>query len=307
MNNWNNYIIDFVQYLKVEKNFSVNTIEAYRQDIIKLKKYFENLNKSTKPLHVTYQLLQNFLKYLSQFHFSETTQSRIISSIKHFYKFIDIENNSNLNPALMLEMPRIKRKLPTYLSVEEIDLMLNSIDRSATQGDRNIALLETLYSCGLRVSELITLKLSAINFKEQFITVIGKGNKSRLIPLSNHSKGLLQNYLTNHRTQLNIKKQHEDTVFLNNRGKPMSRQMVFLIIKDLAIKCNINKTLSPHTFRHSFATHLVEGGADLRVVQELLGHESINTTEIYTHLDQSFLRENLLSYHPRNKIKSSVK
>ncbi len=256
---------------------------------------------SKSPSDVTLQTLQEFLKYIAEFHFTETTQSRIISGIKHFFKFLVLENYIQTSPAELLETPRIKRKLPVFLSVEEIDLMLSFIDRSTPEGERNIAMLETMYSCGLRVSELITLKLSDLHIQDGFISVIGKGDKQRLIPIGKSALRLIDNYLQHHRHHIKIKKNHEDMIFLSKRGTPITRQMVFYVIKDLAEKARIKKILSPHTFRHSFATHLVEGGADLRAVQEMLGHESITTTEIYTHLDQYFLRENILSYHPRNK------
>lgn len=256
---------------------------------------------SKLPSDVTLKDLQEFLKYISEFHFTETTQSRIISGIKHFFKFLILENYISVNPAELLETPRIKRKLPVFLSVEEIDRMFSFIDRSTPEGERNLAMLETMYSCGLRVSELISLKLSDIHKADGFISVIGKGDKQRLIPIGKSALKLIENYTSHHRHHITIKKNNEDMIFLSKRGTSITRQMVFYIIKDLAEKAGIKKKLSPHTFRHSFATHLVEGGADLRAVQEMLGHESITTTEIYTHLDQYFLRENILSYHPRNK------
>jgi integrase/recombinase XerD len=212
-----------------------------------------------------------------------------------------LENYILTNPAELLETPRIKRKLPVFLTVEEIDAMLELIDRSKPEGERNVAMLETMYSCGLRVTELISLKLTDLHKNEGFISVIGKGDKQRLVPVGRSALKLIDNYVTHHRNKINIKKNNEDMIFLSKRGTPITRQMVFYIIKDLAEKAGIKKILSPHTFRHSFATHLVEGGADLRAVQEMLGHESITTTEIYTHLDQHYLRENILSYHPRNK------
>ncbi len=265
--------------------------------------FIEMFHPSKSPVNVTLQDLQEFLKYLSEFHFTETTQSRIISGIKHFFKFLVLENYIQTSPAELLETPRTKRKLPIFLSVEEIDLMLSFIDRSTPEGERNLAMLETMYSCGLRVSELISLKLSDLHINDGFISVIGKGDKQRLIPIGKSALRLIDNYLTHHRNHIKIKKNNEDMIFLSKRGTSITRQMVFYVIKDLAEKAGIKKPLSPHTFRHSFATHLVEGGADLRAVQEMLGHESITTTEIYTHLDQHFLRENILSYHPRNNLK----
>ena len=259
------------------------------------------VSPSKQPSEVSLQDLQQFLKYISEFNFTESTQSRIISGIKHFYKFLILENYIKINPAELLETPRIKRKLPVYLEVEEIDQMLSHIDRSTAEGERNLAMLETMYSCGLRVSELISLKISDLHMTDEFISVIGKGDKQRLIPIGTRALKLIENYRVNHRVHIAVKKNHVDSLFLSKRGTSISRQMVFYIIKDLAALAGIKKELSPHTFRHSFATHLVEGGADLRVVQEMLGHQSIITTEIYTHLDQHFLRENIQSFHPRNK------
>ena len=305
MSLWKTNIADFKYYLQVEKSLSINSVTSYEDDITKLMIFIEMAYPSKKPADVTLQDLQAFLKYISEFNFTETTQSRIISGIKHFYKFLILENYVQINPAELLETPRIKRKLPVFLSVEEIDLILSFIDRSSPEGERNIAMLETLYSCGLRVSELISLKLTNLHVNEGFISVIGKGNKERLIPIGKSALKLIQNYVTNHRNHIAIKKNSEDMIFLSKRGTPITRQMVFYVLKDLAEKAGIKKQLSPHTFRHSFATHLVEGGADLRAVQEMLGHESITTTEIYTHLDQYFLRENILSFHPRNRQKNT--
>lgn len=302
MNQWDLYIKDFKQYLLLERAMSKNTISAYQDDVIKLRNFALGFETLKKPGDLTYEDLQQFLYFLfSQFSYTETTQSRIVSGIKHFYKFLMIENYIDINPAELIETPRIKRKLPVYLSVEEIDLMLSCIDRSTAEGERNMALLETLYSCGLRVSEVVDLKLSQIHKVEGFVLVTGKGNKERLVPISKSAINLIENYSQHYRKDLTIKKGNEDFVFLNRRGGKLSRQMVFLIIKELGRIAGINKVLSPHSFRHSFATHLLEGGADLRAIQEMLGHESITTTEIYTHIDQHFLRENILSYHPRNK------
>lgn len=280
---------------------SENSVVSYESDIQKLMAFVESVIPHKKPADITLQDLQEFLKYLSEFHFTETTQSRIISGIKHFFKFLILENYIQNNPAELLETPRVKRKLPVFLSVEEIDVMLAQIDRSTPEGERNLAMLETMYSCGLRVSELISLKISDLHRNEGYISVVGKGDKQRLVPIGKSALRLIDNYLQHHRNHIAIKKNNEDMIFLSKRGGPITRQMVFYVIKDLAEKAGIKKTLSPHTLRHSFATHLVEGGADLRAVQEMLGHESITTTEIYTHLDQHYLRENILSYHPRNK------
>ena len=298
---WQTNINDFKYYLGVEKSLAKNSVVSYESDLQKLATFISMIAPTKQPSEVTLQDLQQFIKYISEFNFTESTQSRIISGIKHFYKFLILENYITVNPAELLETPRIKRKLPVYLEVEEIDLMLSFIDRSTAEGERNIAMLETMYSCGLRVSELISLKLSDLHIKDEFISVIGKGDKQRLIPIGRKALKLIKNYIDNHRIHINSKKNHVDSLFLSKRGTSISRQMVFYIIKDLGVLAGIKKELSPHTFRHSFATHLVEGGADLRVVQEMLGHQSIITTEIYTHLDHYFLRENIQSFHPRNK------
>jgi integrase/recombinase XerD len=298
---WQTNINDFKYYLSIEKSLAKNSVVSYESDLQKLATFITMIAPTKQPCDITLQDLQQFIKYISEFNFTESTQSRIISGIKHFYKFLILENYITVNPAELLETPRIKRKLPVYLEVEEIDLMLSFIDRSTAEGERNIAMLETMYSCGLRVSELISLKLSDLHINDEFISVIGKGDKQRLIPIGRKALKLIKNYIDNYRIHLNSKKNHVDSLFLSKRGTSISRQMVFYIIKDLGALAGIKKELSPHTFRHSFATHLVEGGADLRVVQEMLGHQSIITTEIYTHLDQYFLRENIQSFHPRNK------
>jgi integrase/recombinase XerD len=298
---WQTNINDFKYYLSIEKSLAKNSVVSYETDLQKLSSFINLVSPGKQPSEVSLQDLQQFLKYISEFNFTDSTQSRIISGIKHFYKFLILENYIKTNPAELLETPRIKRKLPIYLEVEEIDLMLSHVDRSTAEGERNLAMLETMYSCGLRVSELISLKISDLHFNDEFISVIGKGDKQRLIPIGARALKLIENYMEHHRVHINIKKNHVDSLFLSKRGTSISRQMVFYIIKDLAALAGIKKELSPHTFRHSFATHLVEGGADLRVVQEMLGHQSIITTEIYTHLDHFFLRENIQSFHPRNK------
>ncbi|MBS1637514.1 MAG: site-specific tyrosine recombinase XerD [Bacteroidetes bacterium] len=295
-------IKDFRSYLKIERSLSDNSVEAYIHDIELLNKYQEDkaLGKSIESF--TLINLRDFLKWLFEnFEFAETSQARIISGIKSFYKFLVLENYIKTSPAELLEAPRTKRKLPVFLTVNEIDSMYAQIDRSTYEGERNLAMLEVMYSCGLRVSELISLKLSDLHLDEEFISVIGKGDKQRLVPINPNAIRLLKLYIQEHRVHIAIKKNQEDFIFLNKRGTSISRQMVFYIIKDLAKKAGIRKNLSPHTLRHSFATHLVEGGADLRAVQEMLGHESITTTEIYTHMDREYLREAIQSYHPRNK------
>jgi integrase/recombinase XerD len=303
LSNWNSYKIRFKQYLQLERSLSKNSIEAYLDDLNKLEQYSQSFLNNKTPVQLELTHLQAFVKWISELSFSTTTQSRIISGIKTFYKFLLMENEIQQSPAELLESPRTTRKLPVFLTIEEIDKLVAVVDRSTPEGERNITLLETLYSCGLRVSELVNLKITDLHFNEDYIKVTGKGSKERLVPIGKTAKKLIKNYINKTRVHLPIKKTAVDHVFLNRRGGVLSRVMVFYIIKDLAAKAGIKKKLSPHTFRHSFATHLVEGGADLRAVQEMLGHESITTTEIYTHLDRQYLRDNILSYHPRNKVK----
>ncbi len=297
-------INDFRNYLRIERSLSANSVEAYIDDLHKLAAYCREHHASKTFEDLTLADLQGFLKRLSDFDLSVATQSRIVSGIRGFYKFMVLENYMAASPADLLETPRRQRKLPVFLTVEEIDRMCAAIDRSTYEGERNLAMIETLYSCGLRVSELVGLKLSDLHLHDGFISVIGKGDKQRLVPISDSAGRIILNYTRQHRVHIKPRLHHEDMVFLNKRGTSMSRQMVFYIIKDLAEKAGIRKTLSPHTLRHSFATHLTEGGADLRAVQEMLGHESITTTEIYTHLSREYLREALMSHHPRNKKKS---
>jgi integrase/recombinase XerD len=301
MSGWNSYYTRFKQYLLLERSLSKNSIEAYTDDVKKLEAYSEAFLNHQLPDKFSYKQLSRFIEWVASLSFSATTQARIVSGIKAFYKFLVIENDLKDSPAELLETPKTVRKLPVFLSVEEIDLMFSFIDRSAPESDRNLSMLETLYSCGLRVSELVNLKISSLHLKEDYIKVEGKGSKERLVPIGDKAKRLLINYIDNVRVHQPLKKGNEDFVYLNRRGAKLSRVMVFYIIKDLAEKAGIKKVLSPHTFRHSFATHLVEGGADLRAVQEMLGHESITTTEIYTHIDRQYLRDNILSFHPRNR------
>lgn len=301
MSVWNTYIVRFKQYLQLEKSLSKNSIEAYTDDLIKLMHYSELFLNNQSPDKFTYKQLVKFIEWVSELGISPASQARVISGIKTFYKFLVLENDIPSSPADLLEGPKLARKLPVYLNVEEIDKMLSLIDRSKPEGERNLSMLETLYSCGLRVSELVNLKISDLHLNEDYIKVTGKGSKERLVPIGASGKQLIKNYINQTRIHIPVKKGNEDFVYLNRRGSKLSRVMVFYIIKDLAEKAGIKKKLSPHTFRHSFATHLVEGGADLRAVQEMLGHESITTTEIYTHLDKHYLRDNILSYHPRNK------
>lgn len=301
MSSWNIYYIGFRQFLQLERSLSRNSIEAYADDLKKLENYSELFLKHQAPERFSYRQLQDFVEWIATLGFSAATQARIISGLKTFYKYMLLENNLKQSPAELLETPKLSRKLPVFLSVQEIDSMVSCIDRSTAEGERNLCMLETLYSCGLRVSELINLKITDLHLENDYLKVTGKGNKERLVPIGKSAKKLIKNYLSSVRVHVPVKKAAEDIVFLNRRGGKLSRVMVFYIIKDLAAKAGIKKVLSPHSFRHSFATHLVEGGADLRAVQEMLGHESITTTEIYTHLDRQFLRDNILSYHPRNK------
>jgi integrase/recombinase XerD len=301
MSSWSVYYIRFKQFLQLERSLSKNSVEAYADDLKKLENYSETFLKYQTPEKFSYRQLQHFVEWIAGLGFSAATQARIISGLKTFYKFLLLENDLKQSPAELLETPKLTRKLPTFLSVEEIDKMIRCIDRSSPEGERNASILETLYSCGLRVSELVNLKITDLHLDNDYIKIVGKGNKERLVPIGRVAKKLIKNYVSSVRVHLRIKKDSEDIVYLNNRGGQLSRVMVFYIIKSLAKKTGLKKKLSPHTFRHSFATHLVEGGADLRAVQEMLGHESITTTEIYTHLDRQFLRDNILSHHPRNK------
>ena len=298
MSNWERYIKDFVSYLKIEKGLAENSILAYQNDVDKLKEFASASSKL--PDQLNYDDLKQFLSTLFDLGLSARSQARIISGIKQFYGFLILENLVKVDPSELLEQPRLGRKLPEVLSIEEIDSLLAAIDLSKNEGHRNRAMLETLYSCGLRVSELVGLRFSDLFFEEGFIRVIGKGNKERLVPVSPQVQKEIDIYKQHIRNHLNIQKGSENIVFLNRRGAQLTRVMVFTIIKNLAESIGLKKNISPHTFRHSFATHLIEGGANLRAIQEMLGHESITTTEIYTHLDQRFLRDAILSYHPRN-------
>jgi len=299
MSTWERYINHFVSFLKIEKGLSENSVIAYERDVVKLKEYA--LPELEHPKDVTREELKSFINALVEVGLSARSQARIISGIKQFYNFLILEDEVKDDPSELIEMPKIGRKLPEVLSIEEIDNLIAAIDLSKKEGLRNRAILETLYSCGLRVSELINLKFSDLFLDEGFIRVTGKGNKQRLVPASPSVKNEIFTYKHEIRDFQDIKSGNEPYVFLNRRGAKLTRIMIFTIIRELSNKINLAKTISPHTFRHSFATHLLEGGANLRAIQEMLGHESITTTEIYTHLDQRFLREAILSYHPRNK------
>ncbi len=270
------------------------------RDFDKLAGYFSDV-QSIPPEDITLQNLQSMVKWVAEMGISARSQARIISGVRSFYTYLIIEDILKDDPTDLLELPKLGRKLPEVLTIEEIDALKNAIDLSKPEGHRNKAIIETLYSCGLRVSELVNLQLTNIYFDEGFMRVIGKGNKERLVPVNKEVEKEINWYVEHTRVHMDIKPGHEDFVFLNRRGARLTRVMIFTIIKDLAVAINLNKSVSPHTFRHSFATHLVEGGANLRAVQEMLGHESISTTEIYTHLNNDYLREAIISFHPRNK------
>jgi integrase/recombinase XerD len=300
---WEPYKKGFLMYLQLEKSVSPNTIEAYTLDLDKLIQFLQLKDLKYSPNDVNLILLQDYIKWITELGMSERSQARIISGIKAFYKYCMQEQISQVDPTELLVAPKLKKKLPDTLTFEEIELLIGQIDLSTPEGTRNKAMLETLYSCGLRVTELINIRRSHLYLDIGFIRVIGKGDKERLIPIGTEAIKHLQIYLQEIRIKMIEKKGNEDIAFLNRRGGKLSRTMVFYIIKELAQEANLKKNISPHTFRHSFATHLVEGGADLRAVQEMLGHESITTTEIYTHLDRNFLRDTLNRYHPGFKNK----
>jgi integrase/recombinase XerD len=297
--NWERYIKQFISYLKIEKGLSLNSIDAYSRDVEKLKSFAEDFKLQVEEVKLVD--LQNFISELNEIGLAARSQARIISGIKQFFSFLILEDIVKDDPSELIEMPKLGMKLPEILDVEEIEALLASIDLSKNEGHRNKAIIETLYSCGLRVSELVNLKFSDLYFDEGFIRVTGKGNKQRLVPVSEQVEHEIDLYTNNIRNHQEIKAGNENYVFLNRRGAKLTRNMIFIMIKNCAADIGLKKSISPHTFRHSFATHLIEGGANLRAIQEMLGHESITTTEIYTHLDQRFLREAILSYHPRNK------
>jgi integrase/recombinase XerD len=296
--NWQQSFRNFETYLRLEKSLSENSVEAYLNDVEKLERFFMETGKDISPSLVSYHDLKEFIGWFGSESSNTRTQSRVLSGIRAFYKFLLIEGEIDDNPTSLLESPKIGLKLPQVLSVAEIDRIIEAIDLSKPEGHRNKAIIETLYGCGLRVSELVNLHLTDIHFAEGFVVVTGKGNKQRLVPVSNKALKEIDIYKTD-RNRLPVI-HDENIVFLNRRGRKLTRAMIFTVIKDLAAKAGITKNISPHTFRHSFATHMVEAGADLRAVQEMLGHESIMTTEIYTHIDRSFLRDTLIMFHPRS-------
>ena len=295
---WEPYKKGFKAYLQLEKSLSDNSVQAYLRDIELLTQHLLEKKTLKNPSELTLKDLQQFIKWITELGMMSSSQSRIISGLRAFYKYCLLEHISKTDPTTLLEAPKLKRTLPDTLSFDEIENMIQQIDLSKAEGGRNKAILETMYSCGLRVSEVVNLKISQLYLDVGFIRVIGKGDKERLVPVGSSAIKYINIYKKEIRVHLDIKKGSEDVLFLNNRGSKLSRVMIFYIIKDLALKAGIKKTVSPHTFRHSFATHLVEGGADLRAVQEMLGHASITTTEIYTHLDREFLKKTLEQFHP---------
>jgi integrase/recombinase XerD len=297
---WDLHIKHFGHYLKLERSLSENSIEAYVRDVVKLKQFMEMTHPKVSPLSIGSKHLQGFLEYINELGMSAYSQARILSGVKGFYKYLIFEELIEKDPTELIEGPKIGRKLPDTLSYPEIEKLFDAIDLSKPEGGRSRAMLEVLYSSGLRVSELVELKLNNIYFDVGFLRVIGKGNKERLVPIGRDALKYLKIFIEEIRVHIPVQKGFEGDVFLNKRGKRLTRITVFTVIKELAKKIGLNKTISPHTFRHSFATHLIEGGADLRAVQEMLGHESITTTEIYTHLDRDYLRQVITEFHPRS-------
>ncbi len=297
--NWNESILDYSHYLKIERGLSSHTIQNYIRDVKKLISYIDKKKITCTPIEINEDLIQQFIYTIAK-KISPRSQARIISGLRSYFDYLIFENYRESNPTDLIETPKIGVKLPDTLSEQEINSLISAIDLSKAEGERNRAMLETMYSCGLRVSELIHLKISDLFFEEGFIKIVGKGNKERFVPIHSSAQNYIMLYMNEIRSHLSIKKGFEDTLFLNRRGKSLSRQMIFMILKALAIKINLNKKISPHTFRHSFATHLLKNGADLRAIQQMLGHESITTTEVYVHLDTSYLKEVIEKYHPIN-------
>jgi len=295
---WQEAIQDFTYYLKIERGLADNTIQNYRLDILKLANYLSEYNATLTPELVDEETLQGFIYSISKV-INERSQARLISGLKSFFDYLIFEDYRKTNPLELIESPRLGRRLPDTLSTDEIDQLVEAIDLSHPQGHRNKAIIETLYGCGLRVSELVELKISDLFFEEGFIKVIGKGNKERLVPINRYAQKFISIYKEEFRIHINQKSEFKDILFLNRRGAQLTRAMIFTIVKQLAKKTNLQKNISPHTFRHSFATHLLENGANLRVIQQMLGHESITTTEIYMHLDKTHLKSVLENYHPR--------
>lgn len=297
---WQTGIIGFKSYLRLERSLSANTIEAYLHDVDMLIQFFKGRTVNKVVSEVTANDLKDFLVWVNELGMLPPSQARVLSGLKAFFKYLLLDNQIKTDPSALIESPKMSRKLPDTLSILEINKLIEAIDLSKAEGMRNKAMIEILYGCGLRVSELTSLKISNLFLDIDFIKILGKGNKERLVPIGSDAIKFLKIFIDEVRVHIVVKPGKEDFVFLNMRGNPISRVMVFLIIKDLAKKAGINKSISPHTFRHSFATHLIEGGADLRAVQEMLGHESITTTEIYTHLDREYLRDTIIQFHPRS-------
>ena len=298
--NWQQAIKDYQNYLKIERGLSPNSIVNYTMDLEKLQSYLDEFSIAEKPVHIRRETVQEFIYSIAKV-VTPRTQARIISGLKGFFNYLVFEDYREDNPMDLIETPKIGRKLPDTLSETEINSLIAAIDLSTPEGERNRAIIETLYGCGLRVSELINLKLSDLYFDEDFIQVTGKGNKQRFVPISGINQKYINIYRNEVRVHLPIQKEYEDIVFLNRRGKQLTRAMIFTIVKQLAEKVGLQKNISPHTFRHSFATHLLENGADLRAIQQMLGHESITTTEVYMHVNRSYLSKVLNEFHPRRK------
>jgi integrase/recombinase XerD len=298
---WQSYIKGFESFLKLEKSLSANSVEAYIRDINKFAQYCQIESPDLSPEKVTISDLKDFLNWINKIGLSAKSQSRLISGIRAFFGYLILEDVIRINPTQLIESPKLEKRLPDTLSISDIERLISQIDLSSPEGIRNKAILETLYGCGLRVSELINLRISNLFFKDGFVKITGKGDKERLVPIGSNAKSCIRTYFDHVRNHIDIKKGNSDFVFLNKHGSKLTRVMIFLIIKDLVRKTGLRKRISPHTLRHSFATHMIEGGADLRAVQEMLGHESITTTEIYTHLDRNYLRNAILKFHPRSK------
>jgi integrase/recombinase XerD len=296
--NWSSYIKNYQSYLRIERGMSKNTIDNYSFDIERLCLFLNENSISVSPITISEETIQQFIYHIAK-QLNARSQARIISGLKSFFSYLIFEDYRPDNPLELIDTPRIGRKLPDTLSIVDIDRLIAAIDLSSKEGERNRAMLETLYGCGLRVSELVSIKISDLFFEEGFIKITGKGNKQRFVPIGSYTQKYIEIYKDNVRSHLTIQKGYEDTLFLNRRGRQLTRAMIFTIIKELAIKIDLNKTISPHTFRHSFATHLLENGADLRSIQLMLGHESITTTEIYVHLDRKHLSEIMNTFHPR--------
>ena len=298
---WDYEVNEFKNYLKLERSLSNNSIDAYLLDIRKLTSFIsENYSTSLSIENINVSIIESFIKYLFKSESSTYSQARIVSGLKSFFNYLLLEEKIDINPMELIDAPKLVRKLPETLSIQEIEIIINAIDLDSKEGMRNKAILETLYSCGLRVSELVNLKVQNLFLDIGFIKVLGKGMKERLVPIGTKAAECISIYMNEYRTNLNISEGFEGYLFINRRGKNLTRNMIFIIVKDLVKKAGLNKNISPHTFRHSFATHLIEGGADLRAVQEMLGHESITTTEIYTHLNKNYLKEVVNKFHPRS-------